>query len=43
VTASRGIGAALAQAICEAGANVVIADIPEDKAQASTAVGWPSR
>lgn len=31
--ASRGIGAALAQAILEAGANVVIADILEDKAK----------
>jgi 2-dehydro-3-deoxy-D-gluconate 5-dehydrogenase len=31
--ASRGIGAALAQAVLEAGANVVIADILEDKAQ----------
>jgi 2-deoxy-D-gluconate 3-dehydrogenase len=31
--ASRGIGAALARALCEAGANVVIADILEDKVQ----------
>jgi len=31
--ASRGIGAALAQAICEAGANVVVADILEEQAR----------